>query len=166
MFEVTVPRKGEVRTSDLRLIHGAAILTMPNVDVVVVADAGAPIAARIELTTVAFGWTKRRAFVCPACGEPRHVLRSQEGQLRCNRCRDYRHRTRRQTERTCASFRRIGGREEDRLLRLLLPTGRRATNRMTEARRLVDALITMDLAHVELLREKVETLKTVIAPAR
>lgn len=165
MFEVAVPRKGEVRTSDLRLIYGAAMLDMPHVDVFVITDVGAPIAARIELTTVPFGWTQRRAFLCPVCGEPRHVLRSREGRLRCNKCRDLKHRTRRQTERSCVSFKRMGGLEEDRLLRLLLPTGRRPANRMAEAARLMDVIMASNLAHVALLRRKVEALKTVITTA-
>ena len=161
-FEAMSPRRGEVRVRDLRASLGDHLAELEYVDILVVAEDGMVVTARVELTTVRSGPSTRRTFICPACAEPRHLLLAREGTLRWSR----HHRTRRQTERNRADFRRMGGREEDRLLRLLLsPWRRRTSTRLTEARRLLNVLIQADRERVALLREKLDVLKKAVAIA-
>ena len=150
-----------MRSRDLRAL--GALAAGDHVDVVVVADHGVPVAARIELTTVSSGPSRRIALVCPRCHEPKHLLRAREGQLQCNRC--CRFRTRAQRERNRASWRRMGGREEDHLLRQLLRPGPTAA-RLRRAQRLAATLLEADRARVLELRERLESLKTAFESRR
>lgn len=161
-FEAMAPRRGEVHVRDLRAVLGDDLRELDFVDVLVVAENSAVVTARVELTDVRSGPSTRRAFVCPACREPRHLLLAREGTLRCSS----HYRTRRQTERHRADFRRRGGLEEDRLLRLLLSPWRRRTEaRLIEARRLAKMVLENDRARVDHLHEQLEALKTIIATA-
>jgi hypothetical protein len=163
VVEVVGPRLGEVRTRDLRAVYGSALRRMAAVDLIVVAERGAPVTARVELAPVASGWSWRPALVCPACLDTTHLLLAREGKLQCRRC--CRHKTRRQAERSLADFRRRGGQEEDRLLRMLThPTARRALC-LTEARRLVKALLVGDRVRIALLREKLQALTALVEVA-
>jgi hypothetical protein len=161
-FEVVLPRRGEVTTRDLRAVCGADLQRLEYVDIVVLeADGGMPVAARIELADVRSGWSRRRAFVCPTCRKGRHLLLGRGGKLQCSTCHQFR--TRRQTERTCDDFTKRGGRQEDQLLRLLSPRWRGTTSvRLVKARRLVGALLETDRARVALLREQLEALRMAV----
>ena len=161
-FEVALPRRGEVTTRDLRAVYGADLQRLEHVDVVVLdADGGMPLAARIELMDVRSGWSRRRALVCPACRRGRHLLLGRGGKLKCSTC--HRFRTRRQTERSCGDFTTRGGLQEDRLLRLMLPRWSAPTSvRLLEARRLVTSLLEKDRARVALLREQLQALRMAV----
>ncbi len=162
MVEAIAPRKGELRSQDLRAAYGQQLAEVAHVDVVVVADAGVPVAASLELGDVACGSRTRRAMLCPACGQARHLLLAREGALKCSQC--HRRRTRRQLENHRADFQRRGGLQEDRLLRLMLTPSRRGTSmRLQQARRLVRLLLRADRARVAALRARLEDLKVVAA---
>ena len=157
--EVALPRRGEVTTRDVRAVLGRDLQHADHVDVVVLdAGGGAPVAARIELTLVRSGWSQRRALVCPACREARHLLLARGGTLRCGTCLQYR--TRRQAERTCHDFTKGGGAQEDELLRILLSRWRPLTQaRLAKARLLVTELLEGDRARLAVLMAQVERLK-------
>lgn len=158
-FEVTLPRRGELTTRDLRAALGAELAGLQRVDVLVLdAEGRSPLAVSIELTRVRAGWSKRCALRCPTCEQARHLLLGRGGKVQCSGC--HRLRTRRQTERTCSDFVRRGGREEDRLLRLLLPRAKGAARANLErARLLAERLVTLDRDRVDVLREQLETLR-------
>jgi len=156
MFEAIAPRRGEVRTRDLRAVYGRQLAELRHVDVVVVAEAGVPVTARLEIVDVACGHGTRRAIRCPACGQPRHVLVALEGALRCTRC--HRHRTRHQLERHLANWNRRGGKEEDKVLRLLLRTPSATPEGMQEARRLVHLLLDADRARLDRLQQDLRAM--------
>jgi hypothetical protein len=103
-----------------------------------------PFIGEVKLTSKRSGRGEHLALLCPACATPRAVLYSRRGSVACAGCT--RRRTRQQTERTLASWKR-GGREEDRLLRLI---GRRRS--LDEMRALVDEIVEgdVDRAHVVL----------------
>ena len=164
-IEAIAPRRGEVRTADVRAVLGEEIAILDCVTVTVVAETGGAVATRIELTDLRAGLRTHRALVCPSCRKPRHrlVLIAMEGALKCGKC--HRHRTRRQTEWHLASWNRLGGELEDRMLRLLHPTARRTPARLVEARRLATLLLHADRARVEQLREQLQ-LVTVCLEAR
>ena len=156
-----MPRKGEVRTRDLRAVYGDRLNELGHVDVVVVADAGAPVAARIYLMDRTAGRGVQRALVCPACEQPRYVLLAKEGCLKCSRC--HRHRTRRQLERHLASWNRLGGQQGDQLLRLLQrPTARPTPASMQQATQLVRHLLAADQVRTNRLREELASLSAYV----
>ncbi len=149
---------------DLVAVHGDGLRDLAYVDVLVVADGGAPIAARVDLTQIQSGRRTTTVFVCPACRLPRCLLRARKGSLACSRC--HRHRTRRQMEQSRSDWTRRGGREEDEILRLLVPTGERAPRTMVDPSVLVSQLLQADRARVGLLRDRLEVLKAVVAARR
>ncbi len=155
-IEAIAPRRGEVRTSDLRALLGAELATLECVTVTVVAQTGGAVTVRIELADLRAGLRTHRALLCPWCREPRHVLIAREGALKCSKC--HRYRTRRQAEWNLASWNRLGGELEDRMLRLLHPTARRTRPRLLEARRLAKTLLAADRQRVEVLREELQAL--------
>ena len=161
-LEVCLPRRGEVTTRDVRAVCGGELQHLQHVDLLVLdADGGVPIARSIELTEVRSGPSRRLALVCPACREARHLLLARGGALKCGTC--HRYRTRRQAERTCTGFTKLGGQLEDQLLRLVVPRWRRTTPaRMVEAQRLVQLLLDGDRAQVEKLRQDVSALQIVL----
>jgi hypothetical protein len=153
-----MPRKGEVRTRDLRAVYGDRLNELGHVDVLVVADAGTPLAARIYLMDRPAGRGVQRALVCPACEQPRYVLLAKDGCLKCSQC--HRHRTRRQLERNLASWNRLGGRQGDQVLRLLLRPTRPTPARMEQAIRLARQLVSTDRVRAAQLREELSALMT------
>lgn len=156
VFEVVPPRKGEVRMRDVLAVYGDSVRDVGYVDVLVVGEGGAPLSARIELTELQAGRRKAMAFVCKTCRLPRHLLILRRGALQCSRC--HRYKTRRQMEQGLADWSRRGGREEDELLRLLVPTGKRPPTRVVEPSLLVKALLDGDRARLEQLRERLQLL--------
>lgn len=162
MNEVIAPRVGEVAGRDLRIVYGRRLASLDHVDVVVVADGGAPVVARLQLVHIASGHGTRRAMLCPTCSQPRHRLLAKEGALKCIQC--HRHRTRRQLENRWADFRRRGGQQEDWLLRLMLiPSRKDCSARLRQAGRLVRVLLRADRARVAALRQQLEALMVVAA---
>ena len=156
-FEVVFPRPGELRTRDLRAVYGSELLRMTDVDVLVLdAEHGVPVAGRIELADVRCGPGTRRELVCPKCRAGRYVLLARSGVLACGRC--HRARTRHQRERTLADWYRRGGREEDRLLRLLSPTAGRTPAKLEMARQLTFDIVSADRARLLGLQQELATL--------
>jgi hypothetical protein len=160
-FEVAMPRKGELSVRDLRSVYGADLRDKSDVDVLVldVAD-GVPIAARVELSQSRWGWSYRTVLVCPTCRDCKITLLARAGKLQCKAC--HRELTRRQRERTGADFLRRSGREEDRLLRLLRPAVEPSATKITEARRLVQDIVTADRARLEELQRQFSGLKSAL----
>lgn len=111
------PQLGELRVRDVRAGLAAARRRGGEALVFVLGiDGEVPFIGRVGLGTKRSGLGKHVALVCPACTRPKSVLYARRGQLACAGCS--RRRTRRQAERTCATWNR-GGREEDRLLRMV-----------------------------------------------
>lgn len=147
MFEVVGPRIGELHVQDVRdaISSGSLHVTV----MVLAADGGLPFVGRVDLGEKRSGRSSHRVFLCPECRRPRRVLYiAGPSRLLCADCSD--HRTRRQRERTFASWRR-GGREEDELFRLLLRPGR-CEAALRRAHRLVDELLAGDHDRLMALR--------------
>ena len=161
MVEAVGIRKGEIRTADVQAVFGDAAACMTGVDVVVIGEAGTLVHAHLELTRVPAGPRSRLALSCGGCGGPCHVLYAREGHLRCRRCHP--HRNRRQMERHLASWNRLGGREEDLLIRLLLPSGRRPRGSPSKARGMVTSLLAADRARVARFRSTLKALTVLVA---
>ena len=106
---------GILRVRDVRAALGAAISATSSIDVLVVGRNGAPFAGTIYLNKKRAGHGEHVALRCPLCFRARLMLYADAGALRCSHCA--RHRTRRACERTTREWNRLGGREEDALLR-------------------------------------------------
>jgi hypothetical protein len=111
------PQLGELRVRDVRGGLAAAGHRGGEALVFVLGiDGEAPFIGRVGLGTKRSGHGEHLALVCPTCAQPKSVLYARRGQLACAGCSG--RRTRRQAERTLAAWNR-GGREEDRLLRMV-----------------------------------------------
>jgi hypothetical protein len=152
--EVAVPRPGELRVEDLAAVYGAGLRELDHVDVLVLAvDGGAPVTARVGLVEVRSGHSMHGALVCPSCRATTRLLVARAGALRCRACVGLR--TNHQRWRSLADWRRRGGREADRLLRLLAhPTRHLTLARLAEAKHLVREILDADLARVTRLKEE------------
>lgn len=113
--EVVGTEIGVLRMRDVRAALGEAVHTARFVAVVVVAASGAPFAGTVYIAKKPSGRGEHVALRCPLCLRARLVLYAKNGALRCGSCA--RRRTRRALERTSRSWNRLGGREEDALLR-------------------------------------------------
>lgn len=114
-FEVMGLEIGILRVRDVRALDG--VRPGVRVGVLVLGPPGEPLfVGDVALTTKRSGYGEHLALVCPACMRPKGILYVRSASLSCATCS--RTRTRRQRERTLASWRR-GGREEDRLLRMV-----------------------------------------------
>lgn len=108
---------GELRIRDVRLALGPELRTSSEIGVLVLGVEGEPpFVGPVALTTKRSGPSEHLALLCGACLQPRSILYARDGSLTCAVCS--RKRTRRQSERTLATWSR-GGREEDRLLRMV-----------------------------------------------
>jgi hypothetical protein len=155
--EVIVPRLGELRSRDLVAAYGNALAGMQHVDVLVLAAEG-PVAARVELGRLASGPSVHTGLVCQGCQRVVLLLVVRDRELRCRACLKLR--TNRQRERTTAAWRRRGGREADRLLRLVAsPTLHLTRGRLAEARDLVKKIVEADVARVAALKGELEALQ-------
>lgn len=115
-----LPRLGRVRSADLRAAVGDDVFTLKSVVVTVIHDGvGMPTVARVRITTARAGRGEHVRLVCPSCdGAKMALFTDGRGALRCAPCS--RRRTRQQREGRMSAWTRLGAREEDRLLRLLL----------------------------------------------
>jgi len=154
--EVAAPRLGELRSSDLVAAYGRSLVNMAHVNVLVLSTNGA-VAARVELGPLRSGIRIHTALVCDGCGRVVRHLMVQDRELRCRRCSKVI--TNHQRGRTTADWCRRGGREADRLLRLVANPARRLTPRkLDEARRLARQIIDTDWARVARVREDLALL--------
>lgn len=115
-FEVMGCEVGILRVRDVRAAT-AAPRPGAHVGVLVLGGNGEPpFVGGVVLTSKRSGHSAHLALLCPACARGRSVLYVRGGGLACATCS--RRRTRRQSERTLATWK-MGGREEDRLLRMV-----------------------------------------------
>jgi hypothetical protein len=126
---------------DVRAALGRQFATTRTIDVLIASSAGMPFAGMVALTTKPSGRGAHRALECPLCGRARFQLFVRSGRLGCAGC--MRVHPRRNVERTLASWTR-GGREEDRLLRLLAGRGRPTTAALERASRLAEEIVLSD----------------------
>ena len=136
-FEVMGLEIGTLRVRDVR---AGATGARPGAHVGVLvlgSDGEPPFVGAVALATKRSGHSDHLALLCPLCCHARSVLYVRAGRLACAACG--RRRTRRQSERTLATWK-MGGREEDRLLRLV---GRGRP--VEQLRALIDELVNGDL---------------------
>ncbi len=145
-FEVMGLEIGLLKVRDLR---AASHVGRPGsrVGVLVLGLCGEPpFVGDVFLTSKRSGRGDHLALLCLTCARACSVLYLRARKRGCAGCS--RHRTRRQTERTLASWRR-GGREEDRLLRIV---GRGGSTELL--RRLVDEIVAGDNDRARVLAER------------
>jgi hypothetical protein len=164
VFEA-MPRKGELSTRDLRSVYGGDLRKMSDVGVLVLdEDQGVPVAACVALAERRWGWSRRKALVCPSCAEHKDALLARAGRLQCTGC--HRRLTRQQREKKTADWVRRGGREEDRVLRLLRPAVNPSDARFGEARRLALEIVAADHARLDELQRRVRDLTVYMSMPR
>jgi hypothetical protein len=154
-LDAPLARLGELRIEDVRRVLGDRIWEVNHVDVCVLAPpGGVPSAQRIV-----FGWKRsgrgdHRAMLCPTCGTPREILYADGvGGLACASCS--KRRTREQREVNTSSWKKLGGREEDQLLRLLQRDGLSSAGR-DRARALAEEIVRGDRDRLDALRPRIE----------
>jgi hypothetical protein len=153
-LEMPLPRIGELRIEDLRRVLGDEVWKVGGVDVcVLAAGAGLPSVQRVVLGWKRSGRGEHRAVVCPNCRQPKEILYADgAGALACSICS--KRRTREQRE-GCLAVWKLGGREEDRLLRLL-ERDRLTSAGLDRARVLADEIKRGDLDRLRALRSKIK----------
>jgi hypothetical protein len=132
---------GVLTIGDVRAALGRRFGTTRTVEVLVPSATGLPFAGVLALITKPSGRAEHAALACPLCGQARFRLYVRRGRLGCASC--VRVHPRRNVERTMASWTR-GGREEDRLLRLVAGRGRPTTAALGRAGRLARDLVLGD----------------------
>lgn len=133
---------GVLNIADVAVALGTDFQTAETIEVLVVSAVGMPFAGIVRLVWKPSGPGWHRALACPQCGEPKFKLFVfDSGRLGCSECA--RRRPRRIVERTCASWTR-GGREEDRLLRLVAGRGRPTTVAVEQGHRLAREVVRGD----------------------
>jgi hypothetical protein len=126
---------GELRVGDVQTVLGGGARAGASIEVLILAvDDGAPFVGSVSLGLMRKGRTMHLGLVCAACRlANRSLFVGEDNKLGCRRCL---HRlTRHQAERTLRTWRKCGGREEDRLQRLIrrgdtTPAGLRAARRL------------------------------------
>ena len=155
-------RAGELRRDDVRVALGDNYFVACELNVFVL---GAP-GQMSSACSVRLGWNKggrgqHRVLLCPGCGEPTRVLRSDgRGGLRCRSCDRYR--TRHQREKRRRDYRRLGGREADRLLRLLHRASKASPAALSTAGKGVEALVQSDDDRVAALMANVDAALSLV----
>jgi hypothetical protein len=148
-FEVMGLEIGTLRVRDVRAGVSAA-RPGAHVGVLVLgSDGEPPFVGAVALVTKRSGHSEHLALLCPACKYGRSVLYVRAGRLACAGCSG--RRTRRQSERTLATWK-TGGREEDRLLRLV---GRGRP--LEQLRALADELANGDLDRAAVASDNFQT---------
>lgn len=148
-FEVMGLEIGTLRVRDVR---AALAVARPGAHVGVLVlgnDGEPPFVGAVALVTKRSGHSEHLALLCPTCRLGRAVLYVRAGSLACAGCSG--RRTRRQSERTLASWK-AGGREEDLLLRLV---GR--GRRVEQLRALADELANGDLDRAAVASDNFKT---------
>jgi hypothetical protein len=138
---VATARLGVLDIRDVRDALGEEFHTAKTIEVLVATARGLPFAGVVALVQKPSGRGSHRALACPQCGESRFKLHVRDGKLGCEDC--FRVHARRCTERTCASWN-MGGREEDRLLRLVDGRSRPTSAALERARDLARELVQGD----------------------
>lgn len=163
--EVVVARQaGELRREDVRAALGDRYFTTARVRVTVLGQPGQPPA----VTDVGLGWLPagragaHRAVLCPDCSRPCRVLYVDgQGALGCAGCVGYL--TRHQRLGASVDYRHGGGREEDRLLRILSRPGITAAA-IDEAQRLCRKLVEIDSSRARALLPMIMAAIAATAP--
>ena len=134
-------RLGILTIGDVKAALGRQFGTARTVEVLVPSSTGMPFAGVVGLTEKPSGRGMHRALSCPLCGLARLQLFVRNGRLGCVRC--MRVHPRRNVERTTASWTR-GGREEDRLVRMVAGRSRPTSAALGRAGRLARDLVLGD----------------------
>ena len=152
--EALLPRIGERRIEDVRRVMGDRIWKVEHLDVCVLAPVGGvPSAQRIVLGWKRSGRGDHRAMLCPTCRQPKEILYADGGgRLRCSVCS--KRRTREQREANLRAWKKLGGREEDQLLRLLQRDGLSSAGQ-DRARALADEIVRGDRDRLDALRPRI-----------
>lgn len=155
-FEV-VPRAGQVRTRDVRVVLGLRFTNAEHVDILVLGRPGEqPSAGRVLLADLPGGGRGvHRGLVCPQCRAPKQLLLTDgEGGLGCTPC--LRRRTRRQAERSLVDWNKYDGKREDELLRCL--SGPRSTSpgTLVRAQQIADEIVEGDRDRIAALAPDVQ----------
>ena len=152
--DAPLPRIGELRIEDVRRVLGDQTLKVNHVDVCVIAPrGGVPSAQRVALGWKRSGRGDHRAMLCPKCRQPREILYADGySGLACAACS--KKRTREQREVNTAAWKKLGSREEDRLLRLLQRDGLSDAG-LDHARALADEIERGDLDRLNALRPRI-----------
>ncbi len=147
---------GVLNVTDVVAAVGPAIATRASVGVLVLSsDAGAPFIGEIAMVRKRSGRAEHVALQCPGCGAGRQVLLLDgEARLRCRGC--VKSRTKHQSEHSLTSWKHHGGREHDRIMRLVAGRGLKVEGTYRRARRRVDELLLADADRMAALREKVD----------
>jgi hypothetical protein len=153
--EALLPRLGELRVEDVRLVLGATFWEACDIDAHVLAPVGGvPSSQRVALGWKRSGRGDHRALICPACHAPREILYTDGGGgLACAGC--LKRRTREQQELNTRAWRQLGGREEDRLLRLLR-RDRLPSAGLDQARALAEEILCGDRDRLDALHPRID----------
>jgi hypothetical protein len=160
--EVAAAQLGVLRSEDVRYALGDEFHTARSVEVLVATATGLPFAGVVLLADKPSGRGDHRALRCPACGMPRFRLYARDGRLGCGGC--MRVHVRRNIERTCASWSR-GGREEDRLLRLVAGRSRPTPAAIDRGLRLAHELVSGDEDRAGAAIQRGEAALTAVEPS-
>ncbi|MGK4008413.1 hypothetical protein WMF31_37725 [Sorangium sp. So ce1036] len=160
-FEV-VPRPGQLRTRDVRVVLGPRFTSAEHVDVLVLGRPGEqPSTGRILLADLPGGGRGvHRGLVCPRCRAPKQLLLTDGGGgLGCTPC--LRRRTRRQAERSLADWNKYDGEAEDELFRCLSGPRANCPGTLGRARDIADEIVEGDRDRIAALAPDVHAALTV-----
>ena len=115
--EASGARIGRLTIADVRAGLGRDVDILDAVVVCVVAECGPPFFGVVHLVDKKSSPDLHRALECSGCGRACRLLVARHGRLACRAC--LRHRPRRSHERHLRSWNRLGGKEEDALVRML-----------------------------------------------
>ena len=159
--EVFSLRIGELRVGDVLDVVGTDVVEVELLAVVLGRDGQAPATGRVGVRRHRAGRAYHFMLTCPSCSSPVRVLHNDGAQgIGCRGCAA--HRTRHQQQKRRLDYRQLGGREEDRLLRLLRTSnGNQARRR--RARRLARSLAQADHLRVDVVVAEATNMLTAIA---
>jgi hypothetical protein len=158
--EVQSPRLGVLRVSDVAARFGAAITARRAVAVrVLMAEGGPPFIGEVKLCRKRSGRGEHLTLQCPACQSGCGVLVVDGGgRLRCRRCA--KSRTEHQSQKGLTWWKDHGGREHDRVLRLVGGPGLKVEGTYRRAQRLIADLLEADWVRTADLRQRIEKALT------
>jgi hypothetical protein len=131
-MEVRIAPIGRLAMADIRALLGRELKTVVSVGVMVLdPDGGLPFVGYVELGWKPSGHGQHRALVCPRCRRCLLVLHTDGvGGIACAPC--LKKLSRRNRERTTTAWNELGGREEERLFRLIRRRDHRAAGALAE----------------------------------